>query len=290
MKDKWINARSGAETQTHRPGRTGSGEISMQYSVLASGSTGNSLYIETEKQRLLIDCGLSGKKMIDLLRQIGRRPEDIDAILVTHEHSDHVKGLGVFARRFQTPVYANAKTWTAMPSIVGQIPPDQKFEFQANTVKSFGTLDIESFSVSHDAADPMFYIVHDHDRKLTLLTDLGYVSDHIKGLIRDSDIYVMEANHDTEMLMMGRYPWSVKRRILGDTGHISNDESGLALTEVLGDRTKRIYLAHLSRDNNMKELARMSVGQKLEHTGLKIGRDLDLLDTDPERATMLSAM
>ncbi|RYL94226.1 MBL fold metallo-hydrolase [Sporolactobacillus sp. Y61] len=262
----------------------------MQYSVLASGSTGNSLYIETQQHKLLIDCGLSGRKMVALLGEIGKKAEDIDAILVTHEHSDHVRGLGVFARRFHTPVYANEKTWQAMASTIGRIPVEQKFTFRANSVKSFGDLDIESFSVSHDAADPMFYVIHDQGKKMTLLTDLGYVSDHIKGLIRDSDTYVIEANHDTEMLMMGRYPWSVKRRILGDTGHISNDESGIALTEVLGNRTKSVYLAHLSRDNNMKELARMSVGQRLEDQGLRIGRDLSLYDTDPEHATDLKAM
>nr|WP_290443438.1 MBL fold metallo-hydrolase [Sporolactobacillus kofuensis] len=257
---------------------------------MASGSTGNSLYIETEQQHLLIDCGLSGKKMIELLGQIGRRPEDIDGILVTHEHSDHIKGLGVFARRFHTPVYANPKTWQAMASVIGDIPVEQKFAFSANTSKTFGNLDIESFSVSHDAADPMFYVVRHQEKQLTLLTDLGYVSDHIKGLIRDSDAYIMEANHDTEMLMMGRYPWSVKRRILGDTGHISNEESGRALTEVFGDRTKKIYLAHLSKDNNMKELARMSVGQRLESIGLKLGREVGLFDTDPEHSTSLTAI
>ncbi|RYL90861.1 MBL fold metallo-hydrolase [Sporolactobacillus sp. THM7-4] len=259
-------------------------------SILASGSTGNSLYLETEDQRLLIDCGLSGKKMIDLLGRINRRPEDIDAILVTHEHSDHVKGLGVFARRFHTPVYANEKTWQAMSPSIGEIPLEQKFIFQANTIKSFCSLDIESFSVSHDAADPMFFVFHQQDKKLTLLTDLGYVSEHIKGIIGDSDIYVMESNHDTEMLMMGRYPWNVKRRIIGDTGHISNDESGVALRDVLGNRTKKIYLAHLSKDNNMKELARMSVAEKLEMSGLKMGREIELLDTDPENPTHLTAV
>ncbi|MCI1859565.1 MAG: MBL fold metallo-hydrolase [Sporolactobacillus sp.] len=264
--------------------------MTVTCSVLASGSTGNSLYIETQQLKLLIDCGLSGRKMVRLLSEIDRKPEDIDAILVTHEHSDHVRGLGVFARRYRTPVFANKKTWQAMTPIVGEIPSEQQFQFEANTIKQFGNLDIESFSVSHDAADPMFYIVHDGDKKLTLLTDLGYVSEHIKGLIRNSDTFVMEANHDTEMLMMGRYPWSVKRRILGDTGHISNDESGAALTEVFGNRTKRIYLAHLSRDNNMKELARLSVGQKLEGIGLKIGRDVQLLDTDPGRSTRPAAV
>lgn len=262
----------------------------LHYSVLASGSTGNALYLETEGQCLLIDCGLSGKKMVELLGQIGRKPEDISAILVTHEHSDHIRGLGVFARRFQTPVYANEKTWQAMSPVVGEISTDQKFVFQANTQRSFGGLDIESFSVSHDAADPMFFVIHEQERKLTLLTDLGYVSGQIKGMIRDSDAYIIEANHDTEMLMMGRYPWSVKRRILGDTGHISNEESGLALTEVLGNRTRKVFLAHLSKDNNMKELARLSVGQRLESSGLKIGRDIGLFDTDPEHATQLTAI
>lgn len=264
--------------------------MTLRYSVLASGSTGNSLYLETGSQHLLIDCGLSGKKMIELLSEIDRKPEDVDAILVTHEHSDHVRGLGVFARRFRTPVYANEKTWAAMARTVGDIPIDQKFIFPAHSVKSFEHLEIESFSVSHDAADPMFFVIHDGDFKMTLLTDLGYVSDPIKAMIRNSDTFIMEANHDTEMLMMGRYPWNVKKRILGDTGHISNDESGIALTEVIGNRTKTIYLAHLSKDNNMKELARLSVGQRLEGAGLRIGTDLQLRDTDPVHATRLAAV
>ncbi|MFT8871626.1 MAG: MBL fold metallo-hydrolase [Sporolactobacillus sp.] len=264
--------------------------MTIHMSVLASGSSGNSLYIEHEGQGFLIDCGLSGRKMVELLGEIGKKPEDVQAVLVTHEHSDHVRGLGVFARRFHTPVYANAATWKAMAATVGELPAEQKFEFQANTLKDFGALSVESFSVSHDAADPMFFVVHDGSKKIALLTDLGYVSTHIKGMIADANVYIMEANHDTEMLMMGRYPWSVKQRILSDTGHISNEESGEALTAVIGTHTQRIYLAHLSRDNNMKELARLSVGQKLEAAGVRLERDLKLLDTDPARATPLVAI
>lgn len=264
--------------------------MGLKYSVLASGSTGNAMYLETGEQRLLIDCGLSGKKVIGLLEQIDRDPKDIDAILVTHEHSDHIKGLGVFARRFKTPVYANEKTWRAMSPAIGDIPVDQKFVFQTGTVKSFGNMDIESFEVSHDAAEPMFFVIRHDGKKLTLLTDLGYVSEHIKGIIEDSNAYIIEANHDIQMLMMGRYPWNVKRRILGDTGHISNEDAGLALTQVLGNRTESIYLAHLSKDNNMKELARMSVEQKLEQYGIHIGEDLGIYDTDPEKATKLTAV
>ncbi|MFC7395068.1 MBL fold metallo-hydrolase [Scopulibacillus cellulosilyticus] len=264
--------------------------MTLKYSVLASGSTGNAIYLETEQKKLLIDCGLSGRKMTNLFNQIGKSPEDLDAILVTHEHSDHVKGLGVFVRRYKTPIYANTKTWQAMSSVIGDISVDQKFTFETGTTKVFGDIDVESFGVSHDAADPMFFTFHSAGKKLTLLTDLGYVSDKIKGIIKHSNAYIIESNHDIQMLMMGRYPWNIKRRILGDSGHISNEDAGLVLSEVIGNETKSIYLAHLSKDNNMKELARMSVQQKLEQYGLKIGEDLSIYDTDPENPTTLTAI
>lgn len=264
--------------------------MTLHYSVLASGSTGNAVYIETSRHKLLIDCGLSGRKMTELLGKIDRKPEELDAILITHEHSDHIKGLGVFARRYHTPVYANTKTWQAMSLNIGDIPLDQKFIFETGAVHTFGDIDIESFGVSHDAIEPMFFVFRHGGRKLSLLTDLGYVSDHIKETVKHSDAYILEANHDIQMLMMGRYPWNVKRRILGDSGHISNEDAGLALSEILGNETKRVYLAHLSKDNNMKELARMSVQQKLEQYGLRIGEDLGLYDTDPEIPTKLAAI
>ncbi|MBM7645504.1 phosphoribosyl 1,2-cyclic phosphodiesterase [Scopulibacillus daqui] len=264
--------------------------MTLKYSVLASGSTGNAIYIETEQKKLLIDCGLSGRKMTHLFNKIGKDPQDLDAILVTHEHSDHIKGLGVFARRYKTPIYANAKTWQAMSSIIGDISVDQKFTFETGTTKAFGDIEAESFGVSHDAADPMFFVFHAGGKKLTLLTDLGYVSDRIKGIIKHSNAYIIESNHDIQMLMMGRYPWNIKRRILGDSGHISNEDAGLALSEVVGNETKSIYLAHLSKDNNMKELARMSVQQKLEQYGIKIGEHMSIYDTDPETPTALAAI
>ncbi|TCP23433.1 phosphoribosyl 1,2-cyclic phosphodiesterase [Scopulibacillus darangshiensis] len=264
--------------------------MTLQYSVLASGSTGNAIYIETNEKRILVDCGLSGKKMMGLLEHIDRRADHLDAILVTHEHSDHIKGLGAFARRHKLPIYANAKTWHSMSSLIGEIPLDQKFNFETGAVHTFGDIDIESFGVSHDAAEPMFFVFRHEGKKLSLLTDLGYVSDRIKGTVKHSDAYILEANHDIQMLMMGRYPWNVKRRILGDSGHISNEDAGLALTEILGNETKRVHLAHLSKDNNMKELARMSVQQKLEQYGVRAGDDLGLYDTDPAVPTRLSAI
>ncbi|MGY4688241.1 MBL fold metallo-hydrolase [Salibacterium sp. K-3] len=261
--------------------------MALSFSVLASGSTGNAVYVETERQRLLIDAGLSGKKIENLFAQISRSPADIDGVLITHEHSDHIKGAGVLARKYQLPLYANPKTWQAMESSLGTIASDQKFVFEQNAVETFEDLDIESFPVSHDAADPMFFVFHHEGKKFTLATDMGYVTEQTKGLIRNSDMFVFEANHDLNMLRMGRYPWNVKRRILGDTGHVSNEDAASALAEVVGDRTSRVYLAHLSRDNNMKELARMSVRQILEEEECGVGHTFHLYDTDPYEAKPL---
>lgn len=257
--------------------------MSLRFSVLASGSTGNAFYIETEQQRLLVDAGLSGKKMDGLFQGIDVDPSRLDGILVTHEHSDHIKGLGIFARKYQLPIYANEKTWQAMDSSLGKLTIDQKFQFDMGSVRSFGDMEVESFGVSHDAAEPMFYTFRNSGQKVALVTDLGYVSERIKKTVEDADAYIFEANHDVEMLRMGRYPWNVKRRILGDSGHISNEDSGLALTDVISNRTKRIYLAHLSLDNNMKDLARMSVNQTLTERGI----DIELHDTDPAEPTPL---
>lgn len=264
--------------------------MTLHFSVLASGSTGNAIYVETENQRFLVDAGLSGKQMDGLFQQIGRDMKNLSGILVTHEHSDHIKGIGIVARKYKLPIYANEKTWNAMNGLIGEVPTEQKFTFEMETVKSFGSLDIESFGVSHDAAEPMFYVFHHEGKKLVLITDTGYVSDRMKGIIANADAYVFESNHDVQMLRMGRYPWNIKRRILGDYGHVSNEDAAIAMSEVIGDNTKQIYLAHLSLDNNMKDLARMAVSQTLEGRGIRAGEQFTLFDTDPKTPTVLTAI
>ncbi|MBT2617323.1 MULTISPECIES: MBL fold metallo-hydrolase [Bacillaceae] len=261
--------------------------MTMHFSVLASGSTGNAFFVETEDQSFLVDAGLSGKALEALFQDIGRDMSKLSGILVTHEHSDHIKGLGVVARKHKLPIYANAKTWNAMERSIGEIATEQKFTFEMEQVKTFGSLDIESFGVSHDAAEPMFYVFHHEDKKLVVITDTGYVSDRMKGIISNADAYVFESNHDVSMLRMGKYPWSIKRRILSDVGHVCNEDAALAMGEVAGDKTKRIYLAHLSLDNNMKDLARMSVEQTLKTKGIIVGEQFSLYDTDPKRPTEL---
>jgi|SRR5690625_3110195 len=257
--------------------------MTLRFSVLASGSTGNAFYLETDKTKLLVDVGLSGKKMDQLFHTIQVDPNEISGILVTHEHSDHIKGLGVLARKYNLPIYANELTWKAMNKSIGKISSEQKFHFEANSVKTFGDIDVESFSVSHDAVDPMFFTFHYERKKVALVTDLGYVSERIKKTIEGANAFIFEANHDVGMLQMGKYPWNVKRRILGDSGHVSNEDCGLALSEVINHQTNRVYLAHLSQDNNMKDLARMSVDQVLKERDIKI----PLFDTDPENPTAL---
>ncbi len=264
--------------------------LTLHYSILASGSTGNAILIKTEKTQLLIDAGLTGKKLEQLLASIGESPKNLQGILVTHEHSDHIKGLGVLARRYGLPVYANAKTWQQLDKQCGTIDMEQKFHFERDEVLSVGDIDIESYGISHDAAEPMSFCFHHQGKKLGLATDLGYVSEKIKKTLADSDVLIFEANHDTEMLRMCRYPWNVKRRILSDVGHLSNDDSAEALIDILNGKTKKVYLAHLSKDNNMRDLARMTVQQALEREGMVIGEDLTLHDTYPDQPTKLVAV
>jgi len=256
-------------------------------SILASGSTGNCLYLETPQKKFLVDAGFSGKKIESLLAEIDREAKDIDALFVTHEHSDHIQGVGVLARRYGIDIYANEKTWQAMEKTLGNIPLEQKHIFDRGSVQTIGDIDIESFGVSHDAADPQFYVFHKDNKKFVMLTDTGYVSDRMRGIIRDADCYLMESNHDLEMLRMGSYPWSLKQRILGDEGHLSNEDGALVMTDILGDKTKRIYLGHLSRENNIKELAHMTMKTTLMQHDFGVNEQFRIYDTSHEHASEL---
>lgn len=261
------------------------GHPSFQISILASGSTGNSLYIETDKKKILIDAGLSGKKITSLMAQVGKNPADLDAILVTHEHRDHVHGVGVLARKHQLDIYANQKTWQAMDPIIGDIKTEHKHIFEMGKTLTFGDMDIESFGVSHDAAEPQFYRFYRNNKSFVMLTDTGYCNDHLRGVVKNADAYLVESNHDLEMLRMGAYPWSLKQRILGDYGHLSNEDGALLMTDVIGDATKRIFLGHLSKENNLKELAHMTMESVLKEHDFGVDKDFVVYDTDPDSAT-----
>ncbi|MFP3870456.1 MAG: MBL fold metallo-hydrolase [Syntrophobacteria bacterium] len=237
----------------------------MKICVLASGSRGNSVYIAGDRVRLVVDAGLSGQQTRSRLELIGVRAEDLDAIVVTHEHTDHIYGLGPLARRHGLCVYLNRATFSQLPDRVGKL--DEKKEFITGRSFSIGDLTIHPFSVSHDAADPVGLTVAADGVKVGLCTDLGRGTRLVEHHLRDCDLLVLEANHDPEMLTEGPYPWAVKQRIKGKTGHLSNEESGVILAQVFSDRLQQVILAHLSEVTNSPEKVMQAFSGYLHREG-----------------------
>jgi len=246
----------------------------MNISILGSGSAGNSTFVEIEDYKLLVDTGFSCKKTEEKLEMIGKKLSDISAILITHEHSDHINGAGVIARKYNIPVYANKLTWQNMTKC-GEISSDLKFHFEKEESKIFDDIVVNSFGVSHDAINPQFYTFECEGKRVSILTDTGYVSDKMIDYVKDSHTIVYESNHEENVLLSGPYPWTTKQRILSDMGHLSNTDSANYLTKIVGDNTKNVLLAHLSEQNNTKELARMAADMTLKN------KDIDcILETD----------
>jgi phosphoribosyl 1,2-cyclic phosphodiesterase len=250
----------------------------MIFSSLYSGSSGNSIFISSDNAKVLIDAGMPGKSIEGALKEIGERPEEIDAIFVTHEHSDHIKGVGILSRKYNIPVYANELTWKGMAKAVGNIK-EHNIKLM-DSVVSIKDMDIVSFDIPHDAAAPSGYSLLSEGKKVCVATDLGYFSQDVKRNIIDADILLLESNHDVEMLKFGPYPYVLKRRILSDIGHLSNDACGNAITEIITDKQKRIVLGHLSNTNNYPELAYATVANILNDNKVNIGKDIILTMAD----------
>lgn len=262
----------------------------LSFSVLASGSSGNCTYVESGQKRFIVDAGLSGKKIEGLFKQIKRDISQLDAILVTHEHRDHIHGVGVLSRKYNLPIYANQETWLAMEKMIGKIAPENKQFIQPETMLSIGDIDIVSYNVSHDAVHPQFYAFQKGSKQFVMLTDTGYVSDRLRSQLKNADAYLIESNHEVELLRYGRYPWSVKQRILSDKGHLSNEDGALAVRDLIGEKTRNVYLGHLSRDNNTKVLAMDRMKEILTQYDIDTQHQLRLHMTDPEEATSLRTL
>ncbi|ANZ57532.1 metallohydrolase [Fructilactobacillus lindneri] len=260
---------------------------SLKVSVLSSGSGGNCTYIETPQHKIIQDAGLSGIKIERLMKSIGKDLKDVDSLFVTHEHTDHAKAVGILARKYGMNVYANDATWKAMQRKIGKFPTEQKFVFAPDSTELFGDLDVESFSVEHDAAHAQFYNYHHNGKSFVIVTDTGSINDQIEGIIRNADGYLFECNYDTDMLMNGDYSYSTKMRIQSPTGHLSNVAGTEALMDIMGPATKQIFLAHRSHHNNTKSLARLTVASMMKNNGLGVGRDFKLFDTDVEKPSDL---
>jgi len=247
----------------------------MIFCPLYSGSSGNSIFVSSENTRVLIDAGLPGKSIENAMNQIGQTAAKIDAIFVTHEHIDHTKGIGVLSRKYDIPIYANEQTWNAMENSIGKIKEHNIKIFNENSI-SIKDIEVESFSISHDAACPNGYSISSGKKKACVATDLGYFSQEVRNYIEDADIVLLESNHDVEMLKFGPYPYPLKRRILSNVGHLSNEDCGKAIVSITNKRFKNIILGHLSKTNNYPELAYQTVINILRENGITLEKELSI--------------
>lgn len=224
----------------------------MRVCLLASGSKGNAVYIESRDSRILIDAGLSARELTARLQRIGVAGEDLHALFVTHEHADHCRGLGPIARRFRLPVYLHPETRCALPD-PGRL--DDLREFETGQTLDFRDVRIETFPLSHDAAAPVGFVIETTEGKVGIATDLGIATRLVAQRLRGCRVLILESNHDETMLRDGPYPWHLKQRIRSPHGHLSNTESARLLQDLLWDGLEAVFLAHLSETNNLPSLA-----------------------------------
>ena len=250
--------------------------MSVKFCTIASGSSGNSVFIGTEHTKILIDAGLSGKRIVEGLSSLNIAGNDIDALFVTHEHIDHIKGVGVLSRKFDIPIYATPGTWEGMEGQIGKIMPKNKQFVYTEERCIINDVCIKPFCIPHDAIEPVGYNIETENHKITIATDLGHITDDIKERLFDSEVLLLEANHDEEMLKNGSYPQHLKERILGEQGHISNHTAGNLLCEIMSEKLKYVLLGHLSAENNRPRLAYRTVKNILQKNKIKVGKQLQL--------------
>ncbi|MGE5653093.1 MAG: MBL fold metallo-hydrolase [Bacillota bacterium] len=263
----------------------------MQLYILASGSTGNAMVVASDKTAILIDAGLGPRQLSSRLKQTPIHPSRIAACLITHEHSDHVRGLAKTVGRMEIPVVCNYATWNAITAAAPLLAPMPHVVLPTSHSTVIGDIEVQSFATSHDAVEPVGYRFCHGRSQLVIATDLGVVTPGVLAALRDADEIVLEANHDLEMLQAGPYPYFLKRRVAGDHGHLSNADAARALGSVMTSRTKRIHLAHLSQENNYPALAYSTVRDHLREIGAW-GRQLQLQIAPPlvERRSGLVAV
>lgn len=237
----------------------------MNLCAIASGSSGNCIYVGSEKTHLLVDVGISKKRVEEGLESLELKASELDGILITHEHSDHISGLGVFSRKYGVPIYGTKGTLDAIKNYKGLgkvdeslfhvISPDSDFQIDDITV--------EATTTWHDAADPVCYSFSNESGKVVVATDMGNYDEYLLRKLRNANVLFIEANHDIQMLQVGPYPYYLKQRILGNYGHLSNERAGQLIRALLHEKVKAIVLGHLSKENNLAELAYETVNLEL---------------------------
>ncbi len=240
--------------------------VIVKVCVLASSSSGNATFLAAGRTRILVDAGLSRREILNRLVSIGEEATSLDAILISHEHSDHVSGLVALARLLRIPIYMTGLT---APGIAWNDFAPKLECFQAGSSFSIGDIGVSSFTVPHDAADPVGFCFQAEGVRIGLVTDLGYLPESIKVHLRGTDMLILESNHDVEMLKVGPYPWSVKQRVMGRNGHLSNDVACEFIRNDMAGSTRTLVLGHLSAHNNHPALVAQAAGQALAERGVE---------------------
>lgn len=229
----------------------------MRMMSIASGSSGNCIYIGNDNIHILVDDGISKKKVLEGLKKLDLKAEDLTAILITHEHDDHITGLGVLERHHAIPVYGTVGTIARIQknTKLGVMPEGIFRTFRAGDCLNFGDITVKTTGISHDASDPVAYSFYSGNSSAGIITDLGVYTDDIIKDFSNHNSLLIESNHDINMLLTGPYPYNLKQRILGTRGHLSNEDCGRLLGSILGNKTEHVFLGHLSKENNFPELA-----------------------------------
>ena len=249
--------------------------MAFKFCSFASGSSGNCYLVSTDTTHLLIDTGITGKKIFEGLSKCGLEPDDLDGILITHEHTDHIKSVRIVSKKaVNALVYGSQGT---LDAVSDKISSEKSFTVDALSAISIGDIEVSPFTLSHDAAEPLGFSLMHEGRRITIVTDTGCITGDAFDYLVNSDLYVLEANHEKNILLMGSYPYSLKRRILGDEGHLSNESAAEIIIRALGERTKeeipKIALAHLSRENNTPRQAYLTIKSRLMEEGYVDNRD-----------------
>lgn len=248
----------------------------MKVIVLSSGSKGNTTYIETQTTKILIDIGNTCKYITEKLSAIGVTLGEINAILITHTHTDHIKGLKTFTNNYSAPIYITEKMHPKIPYV-------KQYKYIESSLITIRDIKINIIKTSHDAEDSVGYIINNNDKSIVYITDTGYINKKYHPMLSNRDIYIMESNHDVEMLNNGPYPFPLRQRILSDKGHLSNHDSAKYIGDFIGPKTTNIVLAHLSHENNTPELAKETLLAKLQELNMtQIHIDIALQDQETE--------
>lgn len=258
------------------------------FCTLFSGSSGNVVYLGTDQGAVLIDCGMSGRQVLDALSAAGLNPSDICALLITHEHSDHVKGAGVLSRRLHLPIYATEGTWAGMESALGELPPNHRVIIESGESFFLNDMEVAPFSIPHDANDPVGYRIFLPGLSVAVATDLGHFSTTVRDAVTGADLVLLESNHDPDLLKQNpHYPQRLKSRILGKKGHLSNMSGAEAAVHLAESGTRHLLLGHLSSENNTPDLAYRTTHSALTDAGAEVGCDVTLHVASRYRASYL---